>query len=131
MSITNPVVMILSLLWDTTAAIIRHIAVMETTGSTSFTLDVLLPNNRLTSMPSMIGIRTTCTIDRSIALTSTATDVRRYRYVKNGVRSGASKVLTLVIPTDRAVSPFERNVMTLHIVILSNVMMSLEVHQQV
>ena len=47
-------------------------------------------------------------MDTNIARTSTLTDVLRYRYVSHGVRNGASRVLTDVIPTDSAVSPLDR-----------------------
>ena len=62
--------------------------------------------------PSPIGIITTFTIERNIATTFTFTVVFKRKYVIAGVTTGASKVLTLVIPTESATSPFDRYVIT-------------------
>ena len=45
---------------------------------------------------------------QNIAQTSTLTVVCSSSHVIAGVSSGASRVLTLVIPTDSATSPFDR-----------------------
>ena len=45
---------------------------------------------------------------KNIDKTSTLTIVCRSSHVMAGVSKGASNVLTLVMPTDRATSPFDK-----------------------
>jgi len=60
----------------------------------------------------MIGMRTTLTIERNIAISETSTHCPASIQVRNGVTIGASIVVVIVMETERATSPFERYVIT-------------------
>ena len=67
----------MALLWETTAATMRQMAVTETVGRRSVIFWVYLPKNLLIRRPRPMGIRTTWMMDRNIDFTSTLTVVRR------------------------------------------------------
>ena len=59
-------------------------------------------------MPMAMGNITTCTILRNIVMISTSTIVPAKAHTSIGVTKGASRVETVVTPTDSAKSPFAR-----------------------
>ena len=64
-------------------------------------------------MPVAIGTITTCTMLINMVKMSTSTIVPANAHTNIGVTKGASKVDTVVTPTDRARSPFAKKVITL------------------
>ena len=67
-------------------------------------------------MPMVMGSITTCTMLRNIVIMSTSTIVPAKAHTSIGVTKGASKVETVVTPTDSVKSPFAKYVITLEAV---------------
>ena len=88
-------------------------ATTETDGRTVTNFCVNFPQSLLMIKPRAIGTITTLIMDKNILTGSTVTVVFNNKQVIAGVKNGASRVLTLVIPTERATSPLERQVITL------------------
>src|SRR5699024_10095698 len=109
---TKPVVAIASLFTATTADATATIPITDTRGNAFTLCSTCFVNNKRTTIPSTIGMRTIRTIEKNILLAETGSYILANYRVKVGVRTGAKIVETAVIVTDKAVFPFAKYVMT-------------------
>ena len=79
----------------------------------AFLKDSSLPQKRLARKPSVTGRRVTMRMLRNMPRASTSTCSPASHNTSNGVIIGASRVEAVVIPTEKATSPRQRNDMML------------------
>ena len=111
-STNNPVDNIFSELAPTTPPTIKTIAVTDTIGNTDVHFVTIFSKNLCAKIPRTIGTITTLIIDINIADADTGIHCPASNNVNIGVIIGARTVETIVIPTDNAISPLAKNVIT-------------------
>ena len=109
----NPQAAILSAFAPIIPEIIRIIDTADVKGIIYRIFSIWCFNNWRRISPASIGISITFTIDLNIKNKDTSTHFPAKRYTSAGVRNGARRVETIVIPTDKGTSPSAIYVITL------------------
>ena len=91
--------------WATAAPTRTQVESTPTTGEKGSIFLTVLGNLAFASMPTMMGTRTTWTVEMATPTASTGTMAPRMSLQRRGVMKMAPTVVTVVISTDRATSP--------------------------